>query len=59
MAPVSPDYNYSWAQCGNVGSNLGTGCGATPLAADAAQGQTTIQVSQHKQLLGRSVGSDR
>jgi len=45
MAPVSPDYNYSWAECGNVGSAIGTGCGATPLAADAAQGQTTIQVT--------------
>ncbi|MGA7341825.1 MAG: hypothetical protein WBE72_01885 [Terracidiphilus sp.] len=45
MAPVLPDYNYSWETCGNVGANLGTGCGATPLAADAAQGQTTIQVT--------------
>ena len=45
MAPVSPDYNYSWAQCGNIGGPVGTGCGATTLAADAAQGQTTIQVS--------------
>jgi hypothetical protein len=44
IAPVSPDYNYSWAQCGNVGSVPGTGCGASPLAADAAQGQKTIQV---------------
>jgi hypothetical protein len=53
MTPVSPDYNYSWAQCGNVGANLGTGCGATPLAADAAQGQTTIQVGSTS---GYSVG---
>jgi hypothetical protein len=45
VAPVSPDYNYSWAQCGNIGSVVGTGCGAATLAADAAQGQTTIQVS--------------
>jgi hypothetical protein len=45
IAPVSPDYNYSWAQCGNAGGSLGTGCGATPLAADAAQGQATIQVT--------------
>src|SRR5277367_6786646 len=45
MAPVAPDYNFSWAKCGNVGTTLGTGCGATPLAADAAQGQTTIQVT--------------
>ncbi|MFI4880227.1 MAG: hypothetical protein ACHQD6_07145, partial [Steroidobacterales bacterium] len=47
MAPVAPDFNYSWAQCGNVGGNpgTGTGCGATPLGADAAQGQTTIQVA--------------
>jgi hypothetical protein len=44
IAPVSPDYNYSWAQCGNVGSVPGTGCGASPLVADAAQGQKTIQV---------------
>ena len=33
--------------------HLGTGCGATPLAADAAQGQTTIQVSSTS---GFSVG---
>ena len=45
VAPVSPDYNYSWAQCGNVGGPVGTGCGAATLAADAAQGQTTVQVS--------------
>ena len=45
IAPVSPDYNYSWAQCGNIGGSVGTGCGATPLAADAAQGQTTIEVT--------------
>jgi hypothetical protein len=45
IAPISPNYNYSWAQCGNIGGALGTGCGATPLAADAAQGQTTIQVT--------------
>jgi hypothetical protein len=45
VGPVSPDYNYSWAQCGNVGGPLGTGCGAATLAADAAQGQTKIQVS--------------
>lgn len=44
IAPIAPDYNFSWAQCGNIGGALGTGCGATPLAADAAQGQTTIQV---------------
>src|SRR5262249_9402643 len=46
VAPVSPDYNYSWAQCGNVGGPLGTGCGATPLTADATQGQTKIQISR-------------
>jgi hypothetical protein len=45
MTPVAPDYNYSWAQCGNIGSVVGTGCGAIPLAADAAQGQSTIQVT--------------
>jgi hypothetical protein len=45
IAPVSPDYNYSWAQCGNVGFASGLSCGAAPLAADAAQGQSTIQVS--------------
>ena len=54
IAPVLPDYNYSWETCGNVGANLGTGCGATPLAADAAQGQTTIQVSSTS---GFTVGS--
>jgi len=53
MAPVSPDYNYSWAKCSNVGSVLGTGCGAVPLAADAAQGQTTIQIASTS---GISVG---
>jgi len=45
MAPVSPDFNYSWAQCGNYGGAVGTGCGATALATDAVQGQTTIQVA--------------
>jgi hypothetical protein len=45
IAPVAPDYNYSWAKCGNIGGALGTGCGATPLATDAAQGQSTIQVT--------------
>ncbi|MGB6449482.1 MAG: hypothetical protein WBE92_01890 [Steroidobacteraceae bacterium] len=54
MAPVSPDYNYGWNACGNAGSVVGTGCGATPLAADAAQGQTTIQVTSTS---GFSVGS--
>jgi fibronectin type 3 domain-containing protein len=54
MAPVLPDYNYSWETCGNPGANLGTGCGATPLAADAAQGQTTIQVTSTS---GFTVGS--
>ena len=54
MSPVLPDYNYSWETCGNVGANLGTGCGATPLAADAAQGQTTIQVASTS---GFTVGS--
>ncbi|MGA2350272.1 MAG: hypothetical protein ABSF70_07565 [Terracidiphilus sp.] len=43
VSPVSI-FNWSWAQCGNPGFPLGTGCGATPLDADAAQGQTTIQV---------------
>ena len=53
MAPVAPDYNYSWAKCSNVGAVVGTGCGAIPLAADAAQGQTTIQVTSTS---GFSVG---
>jgi hypothetical protein len=53
IAPVSPSYNYSWAQCGNVGGALGTGCGATALTADAAQGQTTVQVTSTS---GFSVG---
>ncbi len=53
IAPVSPDYNYSWAQCGNVGGNLGTGCGATSLATDASQGQATVQVTS---TTGFSVG---
>ena len=54
VSPVIPDYNYSWETCGNVGGTLGTGCGATPLAADAAQGQTTIQVTSTS---GFTVGS--
>ena len=45
MAPVAPDYNFSWAECGNVSTNPGTGCGAIPLTADATQGQTAIQVT--------------
>jgi uncharacterized repeat protein (TIGR02543 family) len=53
MAPVAPDYNYSWAKCGNTGGNIGTGCGAISLAADAAQGQATIQLSSTS---GLSVG---
>ncbi len=48
VAPVSPDYNYSWAQCGSAGGDLGTGCGAVALNADAFQGQTTIQVANTK-----------
>jgi hypothetical protein len=54
MTPVSPDYNYSWAQCGNIGSVVGTGCGAIPLAADAAQGQSTVQLTS---TTGFNVGS--
>jgi hypothetical protein len=53
VGPVSPDYNYSWARCGNAGSVVGTGCGAATLAVDAAQGQTKIQVSSTS---GFSVG---
>jgi hypothetical protein len=53
MAPVSPDYNYSWAKCGNIGASIATGCGATPLATDAAQGQATIQLTSTS---GFSVG---
>ncbi len=45
VAPVNPSYNYSWAKCGNVGAAVGTECGATALTADAAQGQTTVQVT--------------
>jgi hypothetical protein len=54
ISPVVPDYNYSWGTCGNVGANLGTGCGATALAADAAQGQSTIRVASTS---GFAVGS--
>jgi VCBS repeat protein len=53
ITPVAPFYNYSWAKCGNTGAALGTGCGATPLTVDAAQGQTTVQVSSTS---GFSVG---
>jgi FG-GAP-like repeat len=45
MSPVNPSYNYSWAKCGSIGFNLGTGCGAVALTADAAQGQTTVSVA--------------
>jgi hypothetical protein len=45
MAPVAPDYNYRWAKCGNIGFAVAKSCGAAPLAADAAQGQTKIQVN--------------
>lgn len=45
MAPINPDYNWGWNACANPGGTVGTGCGATPLTADAAQGQTTISVS--------------
>ena len=37
-------YNWSWAQCGNSGT-VSSGCGATRLAVDSSQGQTTVQVS--------------
>jgi uncharacterized repeat protein (TIGR02543 family) len=53
MAPVNPDYNFSWAKCGNTGAVVGTGCGALSLAADASQGQTTIQLTSTS---GLSVG---
>ena len=59
VAPVNPGYNYSWAKCGNIGGALGTGCGATPLTVDAAQGQTTVQIYEYERLFSRSVGSDR
>jgi len=45
IAPFSPYYGYSWEQCGNAGSDSGSNCGATPLAADAPQGATTVQVT--------------
>jgi hypothetical protein len=45
ISPVKPGYNYSWAKCRNVGFAVATNCGAAPLAADAAQGQTKIQVN--------------
>jgi hypothetical protein len=53
ISPVHPDYNYSFAHCGNVGAVVGTGCGAVALTADASQGQTTIQVAS---TAGFSVG---
>jgi hypothetical protein len=53
IAPVAPNYNYSWDTCGNTGGSTGTGCGATALTADAAQGQTTISVAS---TAGFSVG---
>jgi hypothetical protein len=46
MGPVEPAAGSTgWASCGDVGFTVGTGCGAIPLAADAAQGQTTIDVT--------------
>jgi hypothetical protein len=53
VAPVAPDYSYSWAKCGNAGAVVGTGCGAIPLASDAAQGQATIHLTSTS---GFSVG---
>ena len=55
MGPIRIDYGYSWAQCGNVGGPHpnALSCGAVSLAADAAQGATTIQVTQTS---GFSVG---
>ena len=45
--PIGNNYGYSWAQCGNPGSNpASSACGAVQLAADAAQGATTVQVIQ-------------
>ena len=43
VSPVAM-YNWSWAQCGNSGT-VASGCGATALDVDAAQGQTTIQLA--------------
>jgi hypothetical protein len=55
VTPAAPSYNYSWAQCGNIGGPHQTGdsCGAVSLGADAAKGDTTIRVSQTS---GLSVG---
>ncbi|HEY2859155.1 MAG TPA: right-handed parallel beta-helix repeat-containing protein [Terracidiphilus sp.] len=44
IGPVIPDYNYSWATCGNVGATTATGCATAALTADAAQGAVTIHV---------------
>jgi hypothetical protein len=54
ISPVSPAYNYSWAKCGNIGPSTGVSCGALPLTVDAAQGQTTVQLSS---TTGIAVGS--
>ena len=43
ISPVAV-YNWSWAHCGNSGK-VASGCGATALAVDAAQGQTTVQLT--------------
>ena len=37
-------FDYGWSKCGHM-SVASTSCGAVALATDAAQGQTTIQVS--------------
>jgi len=50
MAPVAPDYNYSWAKCGNIGFAVGsTGCGAIALAA----AQSRLPVAAAREAGGR------
>ena len=51
--PVVPITTIAGPSAATSARNLGTGCGATPLAADAAQGQTTIQLASTS---GFSVG---
>ncbi len=44
MAPIKPQNDIGWSTC--LISGTGLGCGAVALAADYAQGATTIQVAQ-------------
>ena len=50
IAPVSPDYNYSWAQCGNFGGTVGTGCGAADAGRRRRAGADDDPGQQHERV---------